>query len=82
MCSEETVCEQRYCGFSVFFTVWLPVLMLSLCAEKLFFLVFMGVFVLSDCCRGQIEMGWEKHEERPCALQKQRDAFDRDTAAS
>lgn len=30
----------------------------------------------------QIEMGWQKHEEQPRALQKQRNAFDKYTAAS
>lgn len=29
----------------------------------------------SCCCRGPTQMGWEKHEEQPCA-------FDGDTAAS
>lgn len=42
-------------------------------------------FILCSCAVQLLQrtmMGWEKHEEQPCALQKQGNAFDKDTAAS
>lgn len=79
------------CLFTCVDWAWLQVLMLnkSLCAQKevcgMCFFVFWCVcspVAAEDRLGEQLEMGWEKHEERPCALQKQRNAFDKDTAAS
>lgn len=63
--------------------------MLSKClrTKKLVYDMCLSVCVCSpiaaeDRLWEQIEMVWEKHEEQPCALQKQRNAFNKDTAAS
>lgn len=81
-------CKDRYCWF--FFVACLFIYMLAASpnveqASDVFFffsVVCLQSYAAEDRLREQPEMGWGKHEERPCALQKQRNAFDKDTAAS
>lgn len=86
--------EQRYCAFSFAFVrlfiymCWLGLVVNVVCACVCVCVHFFACFSVCVCSpvtaedrlRQQLEMGWQKHEEQPCALHKQRNSFDKDIA--